>query len=131
MTVFQKRKKKTMLESQRAISRISLPWCSNSSTSERGDVGYTAWDLVRFMINEGYLVIDQGHLASLPRHNITCSVTTMVSLNLAQGPEVVAGGEQGEIACVDECGQGGGEQGVGGVHGEGGGEDEGTVLEMV
>ena len=47
-------------------------------------MGYTASDLVRFMINEGFLVIDQGQVASFPRHNITCPITTRVSLSLAQ-----------------------------------------------
>ena len=51
---------------------------------ERGDVWFTDSGLVRFMINEGYLVIDQGQVASFPRHNITCPVTTRASLSLAQ-----------------------------------------------
>jgi len=52
---------------------------------ENRDIGNTtASDLVRFMISNGYLVIDHGQVASFPRHNISCPITTKISLSLAQ-----------------------------------------------
>jgi hypothetical protein len=51
---------------------------------EKWGVGYTDSGLIRFMINEGYLVLDQGQVASFPSHKNTCPVTTRVRLSFAQ-----------------------------------------------
>jgi len=41
----------------------------------QGDIGSTtSSELVRYMNNNGYLVMDHGQVSSFPRHNITCPV---------------------------------------------------------
>eukprot|EP00092_Neocalanus_flemingeri_P108624 GFUD01139505.1.p1 GENE.GFUD01139505.1~~GFUD01139505.1.p1 ORF type:complete len:1236 (+),score=447.39 GFUD01139505.1:45-3752(+) len=52
----------------------------------QGNIGnITSSDLVRFMVQDGYLVLDHGQVSSFPRHDIVCPVTTRtLSLTPAQ-----------------------------------------------
>jgi len=43
---------------------------------------------VRFMIHDGFLVIQHGQVASFPRHDITCSISSTISLSLAQAAKI-------------------------------------------